>query len=117
MSIFAEHGSRTGLDPPAHLGIDVVQVDALFASGLQRSDELSAGQVRRPVAAGIHYYGALRCTARVARAYGEHPETAVIPTRWACTAVADAFHGLDAAVSSTSSGCPAAAARYRARPW
>jgi hypothetical protein len=115
MSILAEHGSRTGLDLPAQLGIDVVRVDALFASGLQRSGEPSAGQVRRAVAAAIHDYGALGCSARVAHAYGEHPETAVMRMRWARAAAADAFHGLGAAVSSTSSGS-SGAAQYRARP-
>lgn len=36
---------------------------------------------------------ALGCAARVAQAYGDHPETAVTRMRWARTAVASAFGG------------------------
>jgi len=33
------------------------------------------------------------CAARVAQAYGEHPETALTRMRWALTEVASAFGG------------------------
>ena len=68
-----------------------IQADALFASALQRSDKPSRWQIRQAIAAAIGIYGQLGCTARVAQAYGEHPETAVIRMRWARTAIADAF--------------------------
>jgi hypothetical protein len=72
------------------LSISAARADALFASALQRSDEPSAGQVRHAVATAIDAYGDLGCAARVAQAYGEHPETAVTRMRWARTAVAGA---------------------------
>jgi hypothetical protein len=40
---------------------------------------------------GVH--GVPGCAARVAQAYGEHPETALTWMRWALTAVASAFGG------------------------
>jgi hypothetical protein len=74
-----------------NLSISAVRADALFASALQRSDEPSAGQVRQAIAAAIRVFGDLGCAARVARAYGEHPETAVTRMCWARMSVADAF--------------------------
>jgi len=40
-------------------------------------------QVRQAIAAAIRMFGARGCAARVAQAYGEHPETAVVRMRWA----------------------------------
>jgi hypothetical protein len=78
---------------PCDLSISGARADALFASALQRSDEPSARQVRQAATAAIGVFGALGCAARVAQAYGEHPEIAVTRMRWARTAVADAFGG------------------------
>ena len=74
-----------------HLSISAARADALFASALQRSDEPSAAQVRGAIAEAIGALGARGCAARVAQAYGEHPETAVLRMRWARAAVAGAF--------------------------
>ena len=66
-----------------HRTVETVQADALFASALQFSDGPSAAQARQAIAAAIRVYGARGCAARVAQAYGEHPETAVVRMRWA----------------------------------
>ena len=66
-----------------HVSISTARADALFASALQRSDEPTAAQVRQAIAAAIRAFGAWGCAARVAQAYGEHPETAVLRMRWA----------------------------------
>jgi hypothetical protein len=66
-----------------HVSISTARADALFASALQRSDEPSAAQVRQAIAAAVRAFGARDCAARVAQAYGEHPETAVLRMRWA----------------------------------
>ena len=71
--------------------ISTVRAEALFASALQRSDEPSAEQVGRAIAAAVRAFGTRGCTARVAQAYGEHPETAVMRKRWALATVAAAF--------------------------
>jgi hypothetical protein len=73
------------------------RADALFASALQRSDEPGPGQVRRAIAAAVDAYGGAGCAARVAQAFGEHPETAVTRMRWARTMVARAVPAVPAA--------------------
>jgi hypothetical protein len=66
-----------------HVSISAARADAPFASALQRSDGPSAAQVRQAIATAIRAFGAQGCAARVAQAYGEHPETAVQRMRWA----------------------------------
>ena len=73
------------------LNTEAARADALFASALQRSDEPSPGQVRRAIAAAVVAYGGSGCVARVAQAFGEHPETAVTRMRWARTLAARAI--------------------------
>jgi hypothetical protein len=63
--------------------VETASADALFASALQLSDGPSVAQVRQAIAAAIRIFGARGCAARVAQAYGEHPETAVARMRWA----------------------------------
>ena len=77
------------------LSISTVRADALFASALQRSDEPSAAQVDQAIAGAVRAYGARGCAARVAQAYGEHPETAVVRMRWARATVAGTCEGAD----------------------
>jgi hypothetical protein len=74
-----------------HLSIGTARADALFVSALQRSDEPGAAQVRQAIAAAIRAFGARGCAARVAQAYGEHPETAVLRMRWARGVVTSTF--------------------------
>jgi hypothetical protein len=70
-----------------HLTISTARADALFASALQRSDQPSAAQVHQAIASAVAAFGIRGCAARVAQAYGEHPETAVLRMRWARTVV------------------------------
>ena len=72
-------------------GTSAVWADALFASMLQRSDEPTAGQVRKAVAAAMRAYGGTGCAERVAQEFGDHPETAVARMRWACGVVGEVF--------------------------
>jgi hypothetical protein len=76
-----------------HLSISTARADALFASALQRSDDPSTTQVRQAIAAAIRTLGARGCAARVAQAYGERPETAVLRMRWVRATVTEAFGG------------------------
>ena len=71
-----------------HPGTSAAWADALFASVLQRSDNPSAGQVRKAIAATVRAYGGLGCVQRVAQEFGDHPETAVLRMRWARATVA-----------------------------
>jgi hypothetical protein len=75
------------------LTISTARADALFASTLQRSDEPSSVQIHQAIAWAMAAFGIRGCAARVAQAYGEHPETAVLRMRWARAAVTGAFSG------------------------
>jgi hypothetical protein len=70
------------------LTTSTTQADALFASPLQRSDKPTPAQVHRAIAAALAVFGIQGCAARVAQAYGDHPETAVLRMRWARATVA-----------------------------
>jgi len=74
-----------------YLGIGAHQADAIFASGLQRSDEPTVGQVRQAVAAAMRAFGYSGCAERVAQEFGDHPETAVIRMRWAREVARETF--------------------------
>jgi hypothetical protein len=78
------------------LTISSARADALFASPLQGSDEPSPAQVHQAITAAVAAFGIRGCVARVAQAYGEHPETAVLRMRWARGAVAGASGGVRA---------------------
>jgi hypothetical protein len=71
-----------------NLTISTARADALFASMLQRSDQPTVAQVHGAIAAALAAFGIQGCAARVAQAYGEHPETAVQRMRWARATVA-----------------------------
>jgi hypothetical protein len=68
--------------------MQVRQADALFASALQRSDELNVSQIRQAIATAIGRYGAGGCAGRVAQEFGDHPESAAVRMRWAQAAIA-----------------------------
>ena len=76
-----------------HLSIGAARADALFVSALQRSEELSTGQVRQAVASAVRAFGSKGCAERVAQEFGDHPDTAVARMRWARTVAAEAFGG------------------------
>ena len=76
-----------------HLSISAARADALFVSALQRSEELSTGQVRQAVAAAVRAFGSRGCAERVAQESGDHPDTAVARMRWARTVAAETFGG------------------------
>ena len=78
------------------LAIGTARADALFASALQRSDQPSAVEVQRAIAAALASFGTGGCAARVAQAYGEHPETAAPRMRWARATVARTSVGVRA---------------------
>jgi hypothetical protein len=67
--------------------VQVLHADALFASALQRSDDLNVTQIWRAITGAIDGYGAAGCAARVAQEFGDHPEIAAARMRWARAAV------------------------------
>ncbi len=97
---------------PCDLSISAARADALFASTLQRSDEPTALQVERAIAAATRAFGGIGCAARVAQEYGEHPETAASRMRWARMAVDSAFGSpSDPGYAAMAAGPPGSAGR------
>jgi hypothetical protein len=90
----------------SHLSVSTARADALFASALQRSDEPSAAQVRQAIAGAVRAFGTRGCAARVAQAYGEHPDTAVLRMRWARAAAAAGSGGAHPALAPTPGAGP-----------
>ena len=76
-----------------HLSMSAARADALFVSALQRSEEVSTGQVRQAVATAVRAFGSRGCAERVAQEFGDHPDTAVARMRWARTVAAETFGG------------------------
>ena len=75
----------------AYLSIGAVWADAVFVSGLQRRDELSARQVRQAAGAAIRAFGCSGCAGRVAQEFGDHPETAMTRMCWARAVAREVF--------------------------
>jgi hypothetical protein len=83
-----------------HPAASAVRADALFASVLQRSDNPSAGQVRKAIAGAVRAYGGMGCAQRVAQEFGDHPEAAVDRMRWARALTDELFASPSAAQPS-----------------
>jgi hypothetical protein len=58
------------------------QRQALFASGLQRSDAPTADVVAEAIRVTVRQLGAYGCTSRMAQEFGDHPEAAAERMRW-----------------------------------
>lgn len=76
----------------SQLSLNTLRCEALFASTLQRSDDLERGQVQAVIMAAVRELGPRGCAARVAQEFGDHPDTAVLRMRWACGLV-DRLYG------------------------
>lgn len=70
------------------LNVIDARCEALFASGLQRSDELTAEAVQEAISRAVRELGTRGCAARMAQEFGDHPETACDRMRWARQVVA-----------------------------
>jgi hypothetical protein len=62
--------------------------------------------VHQAIAAAVAAFGIRGCAARVAQAYGEHPETAVLRMRWARATVVGTSGGV-----RSEPACPPGARR------
>ena len=70
------------------LNVIDARCEALFASGLQRSDEPTAQEVAAAISHAVRELGTRGCAARMAQEFGDHPETACERMRWARQVVA-----------------------------
>ena len=72
-------------------GLASMRAEALFVSNLQQADASSSDQVREAVSQNVRRYGLRGLAARVAKEYGDHPETAVGRMCWCLCVVEQAY--------------------------
>ena len=56
--------------------------EALFASGLQRSDAPTAEMVAEAIRRAVRRFGISGCVSRMAQEFGDHPDAAAERMRW-----------------------------------
>jgi len=64
------------------LNMHDTRCEALFASGLQRSDTLTAEAVAEAISRAVREFGLRGCVSRMAQEFGDHPEAAADRMRW-----------------------------------
>jgi len=64
------------------LNMHDARCEALFASGLQRSDTPTAEAVAEAISRTVRQFGLRGCASRMAQEFGDHPETAADRMRW-----------------------------------
>jgi len=65
------------------MNVDDARCLALFASGLQPSDALTAETTAQAIDRAIRRLGVRGCVARMAQEFGDHPDAAASRMRWA----------------------------------
>ena len=66
----------------AWLSVSSARYEALFASGLQRSDSPSAEAVAQAIRRTVCQLGTRGCASQMAQEFGDHPEAACDRMRW-----------------------------------
>jgi hypothetical protein len=64
------------------LNVNSARCEALFASGLQRSDCPDARAVTQAISRAVRELGTRGCASQMAQEFGDHPETACDRMRW-----------------------------------
>jgi hypothetical protein len=62
--------------------VDDVRCEALFVSGLQRSEALTASIVEGSISCALLRFGTQGCVSRMAQEFGDHPQEAAERMRW-----------------------------------
>ena len=73
------------------LDINAARCEALFSSGLQESDTLTAASVTAAIAAAVRRFGVGGCAGLMAQEFGDHPVAARDRMRWARLVVDEFF--------------------------
>ena len=64
------------------LNVNDARCEALFVSGLQRSDGPDAAALAGLIQAAVRQYGVAGCAGRMAQEFGDHPDAAARRMRW-----------------------------------
>ena len=73
------------------LNVDQAWCEALFASGLQRSDTLTAAALTEVISRTVRQLGIGGCIGQMAEEFGDHPEAAAERMRWVRQLADEAF--------------------------
>jgi hypothetical protein len=98
------------------LNVTDARCEALFASGLQRSDTPDADMVAEAVSHTARELGTRGCAGRMAQEFGDHPEMAADRMRWARQLVAEVSVPAIARRASRGGRPPADPGRGTGRP-
>ncbi len=79
--LFNNAGQR-GRTAMNRLNVDDAWCEALFASGLQRSDAPTAASVAEAISGAVRRFGTRGCAGRMAQEFGDHPQAAAERMRW-----------------------------------
>ena len=80
---------RTQQGTPSRQTATATRRAALFASGLQRSDDPTATMAAEAITATVRRFGIHGCISRMAQEFGDDPEVAAERMRWICQLVAE----------------------------
>jgi NAD(P)-dependent dehydrogenase (short-subunit alcohol dehydrogenase family) len=75
-------GAKTRRLAVTRLNVTDARCEALFASGLQRSDAPDADMVAEVISHAVRQLGTRGCAGRMAQEFGDHPEMAADRMRW-----------------------------------
>jgi hypothetical protein len=64
------------------LNINNARCEALFASGLQRSDAPTPETLTEVISRTVRRFGVAGCASRMAQEFGDHPEAAASRMQW-----------------------------------
>lgn len=71
------------------LNMNDARCEALFASGLQRSERPTAWAAAEAISRAVRQFGIRGCASRMAQEFGDHPQAAAERMRWARLVVAE----------------------------
>lgn len=71
------------------LNLSDARCEALFASGLQRSEHPTAQAAAEAISRAVRQFGIRGCASRMAQEFGDHPQAAAERMRWARLVVAE----------------------------
>jgi hypothetical protein len=64
------------------LDVNGARCQALFSSGLQRSDAPTASMIATAISRAVQQFGIGGCAGRMAQEFGDHPDAAARRMRW-----------------------------------
>ena len=73
------------------LNVNDARCEALFASGLQRSDAPTPEELAKVISRTVRQFGIAGCLSRMAQEFGDHPEAAVSRMRWIRQLISETF--------------------------